>query len=227
MHDPLRTRLKVCCIASIEEARLAIAHGADAIGLVGAMPSGPGPIPDELIAEIARTVPPPVATFLLTSRVEAEDVVSHVRGAGVNTVQLVDAVGVETYAALRRSLPQVRIVQVIHVQDDGALEEARRVAEFVDALLLDSGRPNLAVKELGGTGRTHNWAISRRIVETVERPVFLAGGITPGNVAEAIRTVRPYGIDLCSGVRVGGRLDAGKLGRLVGEMRDVDQQPSA
>lgn len=214
--------MKVCCIASVAEAQLAIEHGAAAIGLVGWMPSGPGPIPDDRIAEIARATPPQIATFLLTSRVEPEEVVAHVKLVGVNTVQLVDAVPVETYAALRKETPRVRIVQVIHVQDESAIEEAKAAAEKVDILLLDSGRPNLAVKELGGTGRTHNWAISRKIVEAVEKPVFLAGGMRPDNVAEAIRAVRPHGIDLCSGVRTEGRLDRGKLRGLVGAMRGAD-----
>jgi phosphoribosylanthranilate isomerase len=81
----------------------------------------------------------------------------------------------------------------------------------VDALLLDSGNPMLAVKEFGGTGRTHDWDISRRIVEAVGCPVFLAGGLTATNVAEAYATVRPYGLDACSGLRTDGRLDEEKL----------------
>jgi phosphoribosylanthranilate isomerase len=223
----VRTRLKVCCIASPEEARLAIAHGADALGLVGQMPSGPGPIDDALIAEIARLTPPPVATFLLTSRTEPEDVVSHVLATGVNTVQLVDEVPDETYRLLRARAPRVRIVQVLHVQDAGrggdVIGEARRIEAHVDALLLDSGRPNAAVKELGGTGRTHDWSVSARLVASVKRPVFLAGGIRPENIGEAVRAVRPFGIDLCSGVRVNGRLDAGKLARLAAQLREADE----
>ncbi|MFC7332782.1 phosphoribosylanthranilate isomerase [Rhodocista pekingensis] len=216
-----RTRLKVCCIASVEEARIAVAAGADALGLVAAMPSGPGPIPDETIAEIAATVPPPVATFLLTCRTDPDGVVEHVRRCGTNTVQLVDAVAPETYAALRRHCPAVRIVQVLHVEDEAALEEARRVAPRVDALLLDSGRPSLAVKELGGTGRVHDWAVSARIVAESPVPVFLAGGLKAGNVADAVRAVRPFGIDLCSGVRTDGRLDPTRLEALVAALGAV------
>lgn len=225
----MRTRLKVCCIASPEEARLAIAHGADALGLVGQMPSGPGPIDDALIAEIARLTPPPVATFLLTSRTEPENVVSHVLATGVNTVQLVDEVPDETYRLLRARAPRVRIVQVLHVQDAGAgggvIGEAHRIAAHVDAFLLDSGRPNAAVKELGGTGRTHDWSVSARLVASVKRPVFLAGGIRPENIGEAVRAVRPFGIDLCSGVRSNGRLDADKLADLVARMHQADRAP--
>lgn len=207
-----RTRLKVCCIASVEEARLAIACGADALGLVARMPSGPGPIEDELIAEIAAGVPPPIATFLLTSEVDADAVVDHVLRTGVNTVQLVDdATTTDVYAALRANAPGVRIVQVVHVRERASVDLALAAAARVDALLLDSGNPAAAIRELGGTGRTHDWSLSREIVQRSRVPVFLAGGIKAANVAEAIAQVGPFGIDLCSGVRTNGKLDEGKL----------------
>ena len=220
----MRTRLKVCCISSVEEARIAVESGASALGLVGEMPSGPGPIPDELIAEIAATVPPPVSRFLLTNRTDPETIVEHARACGVDTVQLVDAVPVEAYARIRAALSYLRIVQVLHVEGEASVEEARRVAPHVHAILLDSGRPSAAVRELGGTGRVHDWAISRRIVEAARCPVFLAGGLTPANVAEAIERVRPYGIDLCSGIRTGGTLDGEKLGALVAAIEAKDAE---
>jgi phosphoribosylanthranilate isomerase len=217
-----RTRLKVCCIASVEEALLAIEHGADALGLVGAMPSGPGPIDDELIAQIARATPPPVATFLLTSETRPDAVVDHVLRTGVNTVQLVDdEVGDEVWTSLRSATPATRIVQVVHVCGRESIDYALRAAESVDALLLDSGNPTATVRELGGTGRVHDWAISREIVERSAVPVFLAGGLSSANVAEAIQNVGPFGIDLCSGVRTSGKLDAEKLRSLVAAIRTV------
>lgn len=219
----VRTRLKICCIASVEEARAAVAAGASAIGLVAEMPSGPGVIADALIAEIAASVPPPVSRFLLTSRVQPGPVVAHVAACRVDTVQLVDAVSLETYAALAAELPHVRIVQVLHVEGADAVTEARRVAPHVHAILLDSGRPSAAVRELGGTGRVHDWKISRDLVQAVPNtPVFLAGGIGPSNVGEAIRQVRPYGIDLCGAVRTDGRLDPAKLASLVATMEAED-----
>src|SRR5215470_12419958 len=206
-----RPRVKICCIMSVAEARLAVTAGAAALGLVGRMPSGPGVIEDAIIAEIAATVPPPVATFLLTSETRAEAIVDHVRRCGTNTVQMVDRIEEGAHAAIRRALPAVKIVQVLHVTDADVVEEARALTAAVDAFLLDSGNPNLAVKELGGTGRVHDWALSRRIVEAVDRPIFLAGGLRVDNVAEAIARVRPFGLDLCSSVRSEGRLDGAKL----------------
>ena len=204
-------RVKICCIASVGEAALAVRHGAAALGLVGPMPSGPGVIDDPLIAEIAASVPPAVATFLLTSETEPEAVVDHVRRCGTDTVQIVDAVEPAVYRALRRAAPAVKIVQVIHVTGPEALTEAQARAPLVDALLLDSGRPRAPIKELGGTGRVHDWSLSQRIVAEVSRPVFLAGGIRPENAREATRQVRPFGIDLCSGVRRDGHLDGERL----------------
>jgi phosphoribosylanthranilate isomerase len=205
--------VKICCIASIEEARLALAADASALGLVSAMPSGPGVISDECIAEVAAAVRgEPVRTFLLTSRTRADDIALQHRQCRTTTLQLVDHVALHELRRLRLLCPEVEIVQVIHVTDAGVIEEARAAAPFVDALLLDSGNPKLAVKELGGTGRTHDWTLSRRIRDAVAPlPLWLAGGLHAANVAEAVARVMPHGVDLCGSVRSAGRLDAGKL----------------
>lgn len=208
-------KVKICCISSLEEAQMAINHGAAALGLVGNMPSGPGVISDGLIAEIASQTPPHIATFLLTSETDAQAIIQHHSKVLTNTVQIVDALKSGTYAEIKTALPDVKLVQVIHVIGEESLEEALEIAPMVDYILLDSGNPNLAVKELGGTGRTHNWEISRRIVESVPIPVFLAGGLRPDNVRAAIEAVQPYGLDLCSGVRTDGKLDPYKLEKFI------------
>jgi phosphoribosylanthranilate isomerase len=206
-----RPRVKVCCIGGVAEAEMAVGHGASALGLVSRMPSGPGVIEDDLITEIARTVPPGVATFLLTSRERAEEIVVQQRRCRTGVVQLCDRVAERDYAALRREMPGIGLVQVIHVTGPESAEEALAVAHEVDAILLDSGNQALAVKQLGGTGRVHDWRLSRRIRETVPVPVYLAGGLSAANVRRAIEEVEPFGLDLCSGVRTDGRLDREKL----------------
>ena len=209
-------RVKICCIASSEEAHIAIAAGASALGLVSAMPSGPGPIPEERIAEIVRVAPPGVATFLLTSATDAETIISQQRRTGAGVLQLVDdQIPLPVYPVLRDALPGVKIVQVIHVQGEESVEQAQRTALYADALLLDSGNPNLAIRELGGTGRVHDWQISRRIQDSVGIPVYLAGGLRPENVREAIAAVNPFGLDVCTGVRTEGRLDPEKVRRFM------------
>ena len=207
----MKPQVKICCIANEQEAADAISFGASAIGLVGAMPSGPGPISDYEIYRIANSVPPPVATFLLTSEQTSQGIIEHHHRTKTNTIQIVDELAGRNYAAIRDALPHVKLVQVIHMIGEQSVDEAAELAELVDAILLDSGNPNLAVKELGGTGRRHDWSLSRRIVDTCGKPVFLAGGLNGENVREAIETVQPFGIDLCSGVRTNGKLDLPKL----------------
>lgn len=204
-------KVKICCISSLEEAQMALSFGASALGLVGHMPSGPGVISDDLIAEIAASVPTDVATFLLSSETDVQALARHQKKVKTNTIQIVDSLKSGTYQDLRKELPGINLIQVIHVIGPASLDEALEIAPNIDYLLLDSGNPNLAVKELGGTGRTHNWNISRRIVELSPVPVFLAGGLNAENVRAAIEAVQPYGLDLCSGVRSAGKLDPYKL----------------
>jgi phosphoribosylanthranilate isomerase len=206
-----QVRVKVCCIGSTEEARTAIEAGADAIGLVSSMPSGPGVISEDLIRAIARTVRPPIATFLLTCHQRVDDIVAQQQRCGTNTVQLCDRLVEGSYAQLRAAMPGVSIVQVIHVNGRESVAEAVNVAPHVDALLLDSGNQRLATKELGGTGRTHDWRLSEEIRRIARAPIFLAGGLRAENIRDAIGQVQPWGVDLCSGVRSDGRLNHSKL----------------
>ncbi|HYE66562.1 MAG TPA: phosphoribosylanthranilate isomerase [Pyrinomonadaceae bacterium] len=210
--EPLATpRVKICCIGSVEEAWTAIRYGASALGLVSEMPSGPGVISEDLIRQIAAAVPPAVASFLLTCKQDAGSIIEQQRRCGTNTIQLCDRLEVEGYRQMRKALPGISIVQVIHVSGEESLAEASHVAPHVDAILLDSGNQSLPVKELGGTGRTHDWSISRKIRERAGVPLFLAGGLKPENIREAIERVGPYGVDICSGVRTNGKLDERKL----------------
>ncbi|MEM9430050.1 MAG: phosphoribosylanthranilate isomerase [Pseudomonadota bacterium] len=210
------TAVKICCIQTLDEARRAFAAGAGAVGLVGEMPSGPGPIPDTRIAEIAAATDG--LTVLLTAETQADHLIDHVARAGTPAVQLVDRVAPRDIDALRAAHPETLLIQAIHVNGPSARDSARDVWGRVDMLLLDSGSPNKAVKELGGTGRVHDWRVSADIVRESPVPVWLAGGLTPDNVAEAIRTVRPHGVDVCSGLRPHGALDEGLLSRFMAEV---------
>lgn len=213
-----KPRVKICCISSVDEAKMAIEHGASALGLVGHMPSGPGVISDELIYHIAKAVPPPISTFLLTSETKPQDIIRHYRSVNTTTIQIVDELEKRAYQLLRNELPNVKLVQVIHVIDEGSVAEAIEIAKYVDAILLDSGNPNLSVKELGGTGRTHNWELSREIRRSIPIPLFLAGGLNKDNVKQAIQIVQPFGLDLCSSVRTEGKLDRDKLKEFFNEI---------
>jgi phosphoribosylanthranilate isomerase len=204
-------KVKICCIANREEAQMAIDAGAWALGLVAKMPSGVGPISDEQIADIASYVSANIETFLLTSRVDADAIIDHHKFCKTTTIQLVDHVPFYDLRQIRAALPDVRLVQVIHVLGEQSVQEAVRVAPLVDMILLDSGKPDAAVRTLGGTGDTHNWDISLEIRNQIGLPMFLAGGLEPANVAGAIRHVQPFGVDLCSRIRTDGVLDSVKL----------------
>lgn len=214
MQPTARPRVKICCISSLAEAQLAIRHGAAALGLVSRMPSGPGVISEDQIAEIAARVPPPIASFLLTCEQDVDSIIAQQKRCGTNTLQIVDSLTRGSYDDLRHSLPGIGIVQVIHVVGPESVDEADAIAPQVDAILLDSGNPALRVKELGGTGRRHDWSLSRQIREQVDVPIFLAGGLNPGNARQAIEEVGPFGLDICTGVRTDGRLDDTKLAAL-------------
>jgi phosphoribosylanthranilate isomerase len=204
-------RVKICCVCSLEEAWVAINHGASALGLVSEMPSGPGVIPEVLIAKIARRIPPFVSSVLLTSKRKPSEIIEQHFRCMTNSIQICDDLDPESLDEVVRTLPGVDIIRVIHIHGEESIEEAETIASFVDGVLLDSGTKEGSVVELGGTGRSHNWDVSRRIVEALEVPVILAGGLNPGNVAEAINLVKPFAVDVCSGVRTEGSLDFDKI----------------
>jgi phosphoribosylanthranilate isomerase len=222
MKPAQNPRVKICCIASVEEAAMAVHAGASAVGLVSHMPSGPGVIADTQIAEIAAKVPPAIGTFLLTSLQGVDEIVAQQRLCRTNTIQICDRLTRGTHRELKHALPGISIVQVIHVTGPESVDEAAAVAEHVDAILLDSGNQKLAVKELGGTGRTHDWSLSRTIRERANVPLFLAGGLTAENVTRAIREVGPFALDVCSGVRTDGKLDREKMARFFSAVSNAD-----
>jgi len=221
MKATVTPRVKICCISSVEEATLAVECGAAALGLVSHMPSGPGVIGDQQIAQIAAAVPPPIGTFLLTSRQSVSEIIAQHRFCRTNCIQICDHLTGGTHHELKDALPGISIIQVIHVVGPQSVDEARALATHVDAILLDSGNQKLATKELGGTGRTHDWTLSRTIRESIDIPIFLAGGLTPENVAQAIQEVGPFGLDLCSGVRTNGKLDETKLWHFFAAVRSA------
>lgn len=203
--------VKICCIKDLKEARLALQFGANWLGLVSEMPSGPGVISVGQIAQIISHLPSTAKTVLLTSKTKAQDIQRHHGSTHSWGIQLVDAIPHNELLELRSRLPEVTLIQVIHVQNSIALDLALKYQNFVDYLLLDSGNPNAQNRTLGGTGETHDWDISAQICHHSSIPVFLAGGLNSSNVGNAINLVRPAGVDLCSGVRTGGSLDPSKL----------------
>jgi phosphoribosylanthranilate isomerase len=150
---------------------------------------------------------------------DAPSIIDQQRRLRVNTIQICDRLTSGSHQEIHDTLPGIKLVQVIHVTGPESVDEAIAVAPHVDAILLDSGNQSLAIKELGGTGRTHDWSLSRRIREAIDVPLFLAGGLNQMNVAAAIREVQPFGIDVCSGLRTEGDLDPQKLSAFIRAIR--------
>ncbi len=226
MYPTIRTRIKICCMASFEEVQLAIQAGADAVGFVCAAPTSPSTIYKQSIASITSLIPPPISTFMLTSEPTASNIAQYVRITGASTVQIIPHLRLEESKQLTELIPATRRVQVIHIKNEGALDLIDKYAPYVHAFLLDSGQSMQSTPENGGTGRTHDWSMSAEFVRRSPHPVFLAGGLSPENVGEAMKQVRPFGVDLCSGVRVGGRLDPDKLKDFIDSVRRTDAELS-
>ena len=221
LFDPARrgTCVKICCISSVSEAEIALEEGADALGLVSAMPSGPGVIIDEDINRILSWVDGRRATVLLTSRRTAAQIAAQLVDARPSVLQLCDEVAASEMEILGAEFPDIALMPVVHVRDAVSISQARAYSVHADALLLDSGNPTATIPELGGTGRTHDWDMSASIVAASPVPVILAGGLRAGNVARALDHVRPYGVDVCSGVRQNGHLDRGLLREFITQVR--------
>jgi len=201
-------RVKICGVSRVEDALVIVEAGADAVGCLVGLDH---PSPDQVSAATAKAVfsvlPPFVARVLVTHRTKLGEVADLVRDTGATAVQLHGEFPLVAVPALREALPYLSIVKCVHVTGEEAIAAAGAAARVADAVLLDTkvrGR-------IGGTGKVHDWSISARIVESCPRPVILAGGLNPGNVAEAIARVRPYGVDANSGTRAtGGTKDPAK-----------------
>ena len=190
-------RVKICGTTSDEDARLAVSLGADALGFLVGLNY---PADDEISADTARSIirkqPPFISSVLVTHKNDPSWIVETAQVIGCNTLQLHGDVPLKELEGIRSRLPYLKIIKTIHVQSDEAVMAALEAEKVADAILLDT----ITDERLGGTGKTHDWSISRKIVEALNAPVILAGGLTPENVREAITYVRPFGVDVNSGV---------------------------
>ncbi len=210
-----RPRIKICCISSEDEVRVAVSGGADLLGFVAPPLGGLGVIPEDRIAELIPLVPPGCVAVLLTGHQDPADIAAQIHRTRPSAVQLVKATTAAARAGLQRTFPGVRFLQVVHVQGPESVDDAIAAAEHSDGLVLDSAVLGGDAPQLGATGNTHDWAVSARIVASVDVPVYLAGGLKATNVAEARRTVGSFGLDLCTGVRTDDVLDPSKVAAFV------------
>jgi len=194
-------KVKICGITNTNDARMAAKFGADALGfLIGIRHKSEDVILPEEAKKIISACPPFVTTVMVTHLLESESIISLFREIGTTAIQLHDEIKLDEIKAIRKALPTVRLIKAVHITDlKESLRRARIFERIVDAIVLDT--INLKEDRIGGTGLTHDWQISKQIKESVSIPIILAGGLNPSNVQEAIRTVRPYAVDVNTGVK--------------------------
>jgi len=194
-------QVKICGVKRAEDAGLAVAAGADALGfLVGQTHTSADFIAPLTAKAIAASLPSGVIGVLVTHLTDPGDVLDLAVLTGLTTVQLHGEIWPEDVARLRRAAPDLTFLKSFHVTDEAGLAYGEAFVGLVDGFVLDTANPKTG--QIGGTGQTHDWNLSRRIVERYRSvPVILAGGLNPDNVAEAIAAVGPFGVDVNSSTK--------------------------
>lgn len=216
-------RVQIAGVSSLDECLAAERAGADALGFTVRLPTG---VHDDLTEAKARSIiaalPPFISTVCITYVGTAREAVDLCRYLGVTALQLHGAFPTHELPLIRAALPHLRLIRAVHVTGEPAIAQARSLDRQVDGIILDTFDP--ATGRGGATGKTHDWSISRRIVETMRSPVILAGGLTPDNVGDAIRQVAPWGVDVHTGIEdADGSRNLTKLRAFVERAKSVDR----
>jgi phosphoribosylanthranilate isomerase len=213
MHD---VKVKICGITNTEDARLVLESGADMLGMIVDVPiASPRKIPLDTAVEIAHALSGEIDLVAVLMPHRVQEVEHIVRQLKPFAVQLH---GFESNAflhAVRDAVPGVKVIKTVHVDETGTIHGGLPESDYLDFLLLDT-----VSHQIGGTGKTHNWATSARLVEQSTVPVLLSGGLSSSNVCDAIRAVKPYGVDVASGVESSpGRKSKEKIERFMRNAR--------
>lgn len=205
-------KAKICGINSVEEMNTAIRAGADALGfLVGITHLAEDKTDIPTARELIRQIPPFISRVAVTHLQTADEIVPLLKELNVDTVQLHNDITLNEIEKIRNYFPWLNIIKSVSVTGEESVTSARQFVGYVNAVILDSRTE----ERLGGTGLTHDWSISRRIVETLPLPVILAGGLTPDNLKSAIETVHPYAVDVNSGVETNNKKDPVKTATFI------------
>ena len=193
-------KVKICANRSVEDAKMSIDAGADVIGILVGQEHTSDDFVDKFKArEIATFAKGKCDVSLVTHLTNAKEIIELTKFIGNNTIQLHSDISEDEVLLIRKELPNVKLVRLIHVSSDGKICTDYQKMKYVDFYLLDSF--NLKTNQVGGTGLTHDWNKSRKLISILNKPTFLAGGLNPNNVKEAIKLARPYGVDVNSGCK--------------------------
>ena len=190
-------RVKICGIQTLDEAMAVIDAGADALGFHVELEHAKNPIGSATLNAIISRLPPFVSTVVVTTETDPKKLSRIARATGANTLQLHGDIEPDAVRAVKALMFYLKIYVAVHAGSD-AYEKAKSFGDSADAILLDSPKSETGAR--GGSGKTHDWTASREIVDSLSLPVILAGGLNPENIADAIRAVQPYAVDVNSGV---------------------------
>jgi phosphoribosylanthranilate isomerase len=197
-------KVKICGVRTVEDAMKCVACGADAVGVL--LADSPRRITILQAADIVKCMPPFVTPVIVMMPSAAEEAIEAAGVIGPGAIQLQGDEPPEMLLEIKKALPHIKLIKAVHVGSGGEMDKARSYEGTADAILLDTMSPGR-----GGSGRTHDWTLSGEIVADIRSPVVLAGGLSPSNVAEAIKRVRPFAVDVASGVEGNGRVKDIKL----------------
>jgi len=193
-----RVRVKICGITREEDLAVAVAAGADAVGFLVGVPSSPRNLTLERAERLLRQVPIFVDSVVVMAPQNINGLVEICEGLKPTAIQIHGKKNFDA-SEIRERIKDTRLIKTVYVTKDALKETVIEDLKTFDAVLLDS----FTKVQYGGTGRVHDWTLSRQIKEAVAPlPVILAGGLKPENVKEAILTVQPYAVDVASGVEL-------------------------
>ena len=211
-------RVKICGITREEDLAVAVAAGADAVGFLVGVPSSPRNLTIERAERLLRQVPIFVDSVVVTAPQSIDGLAEICETLKPSAIQIH---GKKSFVAseLREQIKDARLIKTVYVTKDALNETAIEELKTFDAVLLDS----VAKGQYGGTGRVHDWNMSRQIREAVAPlPLILAGGLKPENVKEAVQTVQPYAVDVASGVESQPAVkDHGKVRAFVENAKEI------
>jgi len=192
--------IQMAGIRNVNDALMCVDCGVNIIGLlVGQAHTSDDFISKELARAIKIALPLEIKTTLITHLENAREIIEIAKFIEVDYIQLHSYISESEVEIIRKELPDKKLLRLIHIGEDGKVLNDIKSIKYVDFYFTDS--INTKTNQVGGTGLTHNQETDKMLVETLEKPVFIAGGLTPENVAEAIRVCKPYGVDVNSGCR--------------------------
>ncbi len=192
--------VKICANKSIEDAKMCLEAGADIIGiLVGQEHTSNDFVNKDTAKEINNYVNGKCDVSLVTHLTNADEIIELTKYIGNNVIQLHSDIDESEVEKIVKTLPEIKLVRLIHISNDGKICTNYKNMKYANFYLLDSF--NLETNQVGGTGLTLNWNKSRKLIQILDKPTFLAGGLNPNNVEQAIKSAQPYGVDVNSGCK--------------------------